>query len=415
LIFPILLLPRSFRFIFLVVASIGTCFSNEGDPRVSHPWVYDCAKTGIGDLQLPPSGSAIEMLLSCMIDQALTDRYNESELNFRHEDIDWCLPSSFLDRSCFSSGFDPHYYLIHCLFQNPTLGSFYFEDETGNTEPFVDDKIVIGPALIVSLCDLINGLRSPKGVSCLFELCQTVSEAPSGVPSHTPSLNPTVEPSTAPSDLESESPSATASKLPSFNPTEARSTPFMETPLGDELTLRYPPLVVSIEILLEFVLLGVAKDLSSPPPKVFLDVLTIGVNNILVANVKGHVLTDILRVNAIKGSDNLSVLLRAAATRECMDCSAPALSDEIVTQYILVLKSASDSGSLADQIEFHGFVLDLPPLTNISIEASSVESVAITNQNKNFQTNNSVSGKTHASLSYLIFWTLVAMTVAFIT
>jgi hypothetical protein len=26
-----------------------------------------------------------------------------------------------------------------------------------------------------------------------------------------------------------------------------------------------------------------------------------------------------------------------------------------------------------------------------------------------------VSGKTHASLSYLIFWTLVAMTVAFIT
>jgi hypothetical protein len=301
LIFPILLLPRSFRFIFLVVASIGTCFSNEGDPRVSHPWVYDCAKTGIGDLQLPPSGSAIEMLLSCMIDQALTDRYNESELNFRHEDIDWCLPSSFLDRSCFSSGFDPHYYLIHCLFQNPTLGSFYFEDETGNTEPFVDDKIVIGPALIVSLCDLINGLRSPKGVSCLFELCQTVSEAPSGVPSHTPSLNPTVEPSTAPSDLESESPSATASKLPSFNPTEARSTPFMETPLGDELTLRYPPLVVSIEILLEFVLLGVAKDLSSPPPKVFLDVLTIGVNNILVANVKGHVLTDILRVNAIKG------------------------------------------------------------------------------------------------------------------
>ncbi|KAL3937505.1 MAG: hypothetical protein SGARI_002099 [Bacillariaceae sp.] len=348
----------------LLVATIAACVS--GDAPVSHPWIFDCAKNGVIDSELPPSGSGLENLLACMVDQSMSDRYTEDDLNIRDTEVEWCLPSDFLDRSCLSSGFEPHEYLVHCLFDNPTFGSFYFENETGNAEPFVDDSVIVEEALKTALCDLINGLRSPQGVSCLVDVCQTVSSSPSSVPSSAPSFHPTERPSFSPSATSSDAPSAQYSDQPTSQSTEILQ--------GDEVSLRYPPLVVRIEILLRFNLQGTTRDVATSDK--FLDVLAIGTNNILKAKVEGHESAEILLVDAIHESDELSVLLRAKAAAECSECSASELAEQIVNQYLSALKSASKSGSLANQIEFHGFVSDLPPLSNVTIDPASVESLA---------------------------------------
>lgn len=166
------------------------------------------------------------------------------------------------------------------------------------------------------------------------------------------------------------------SASPSTSRRTAAPTEFVDYPL------RFPPLVLRMEIILKLVVMNLGDGLSLPPSDRFLSGLALAFDNVLMSTVEGHSSVEILFIDSVEETDHLSVFLRAVTIRECVDCAASDLADEMVNQYLSALKSASGSGSLSNQIEFHGFISGFPSLMNITIDPDSVESIALTNKNR---------------------------------
>jgi hypothetical protein len=153
----------------------------------------------------------------------------------------------------------------------------------------------------------------------------------------------------------------------------SESPSFMGVSLAPTLDHRkflYPPIVIQIEILLKFELQGMGElrmQLSDMLPQI----LVKGLGNILFLEVEGHSLVEIAYIESV-GDETLFVVIRVVARRECVDCSASALAGEMVGSYETGLKRGASSGGLARQIEFHAFLLDVPGLSNITIDSNSI-------------------------------------------
>ncbi|KAG7354207.1 hypothetical protein IV203_003563 [Nitzschia inconspicua] len=392
---------------------------------IERPWVIECAKSGLAEpiIPLPVEGTPLHQLLYCIVDSALWNDDVESH-RWQSDIVNWCFDPYLLTRSCKNDNLDPYKYLFKCLSDKniPSLNEFPIRYQmlkaVGNISlsPFTEDIIYVEP-LIAAACTLLDGFQSPWGVGCLFTYIQSLSEAPSTSPSEAPSTSPSQfpsnspsfapsslpssKPSSIPSDLPSTSPSMTPSsnpsQVPSLRPTESlspSSSPSNTPP-------RYPPIVVQIQILLKFVLKEVVIHL--PPPIGFIKALTTGLENILSSKVEGHQAVEIIYVDYVDGTTDLSVIIRATGRRECVECLASELTQEIETGYEETLKSASHSGSLGQQIEFHGFISDIPSLMRVTIDPSSVESIVSVNRNRVVDSAETVSSAPNIVVNSFVF------------
>ena len=237
----------------------------------------------------------------------MTGRFTEEQLTFRGGDISWCLPPTFLSRSCRidrggfvandgnnggidnnadSSYYDPYNFLFDCL-NNFTFTpfnevEFYYTVEQWKVtnEPFFDiddndvlsdlltrNPIVIVEEVIGESCSLLQGLRSIEGILCLHaSACNNTEPLPSSFPSTQPSTSiaPSLSPSSAPS---TGSPSASTSSSPSSVPTDVTPSPVTTAPTPYSPSISGNPpgknhMDLQVEILMRIILTNVTKDLT---------------------------------------------------------------------------------------------------------------------------------------------------------
>jgi hypothetical protein len=412
---PFALLPMIFRFrlsirsimmlpmFFLLNTMLPSNSVAEDTTIIDRPWVIDCAKNGLAEsvVPLPAEGTILHQLLYCVVDSALWNE-DSQDVPPEFETGNWCFDPYLLTRSCKANDLDPYEYLFKCLGANniPGLASFPIRYETsqavGNvsSDPFAEDIIYVEP-LIGAACTLLDGIRSPWGVECLFAYFQSLSAAPSAAPSPFPS----VAPSQIPSDYPSESPTLAPSSFPSIIPSDMPSSSPTIAPsdMPSESAPRYPPIVVQIQILLKFVLKNM--NISLPPPPGFVHALATGLNSILVASVEGHQTVEIVHVDYVDGTKDISIILRATGRRECVECLASDLTKEIESGYEAALKAAGLSGSLVQQIEFHGFISDVPSLMSVNVDPESIESIVSINRNKAVDNPESVSSSSNLAVA----------------
>ena len=241
------------------------------------------------------------------VDTSVTGRFTEEQLTFRGGDMSWCLPPTFLSRSCridrggfvandgdnggidnnFGSSFyDPYNFLFDCL-NNFTFTpfnevEFYYTVEQWKVtnEPFFDinDKdvvsdllarnpIVIVDEVIGESCSLLQGLRSIEGILCLHaSACNNTEPLPSSFPSTQPSTSivPSFSPSSAPS---TGSPSVSTSSSPSYVPTYVTPSPVTTAPTQYSSLISADPagknnMNLQVEILMRIILTNVTKDVA---------------------------------------------------------------------------------------------------------------------------------------------------------
>lgn len=369
--------------LFLLNSSLRSFSVAEDSAKIDRPWVIDCAKTGLVEpvVPFPAEGTPMHHLLYCVVDSTLWDE--DPDRRLQSDFVNWCFDPYLLTRSCRADDVDPYEYLFKCLFANdiPGIGGFPIQFETpeavANTtiDPFAEDIIYVEP-LIGAACALLDGIRSSE---CLFTYFQSLSAAPSAVPSLAPTSSPSHFPSYLPSNAPTAFPSSDPSAVPSDEPSLFPTT-FTTESVSPMIPPRYPPIVVQIQILLRFVLENI--DIALPPSDGIVRVFTTGLGNILTSNVEGHQLVEIVHVDYARSMSDLSIILRATGRRECVDCVASELTREIENGYEEALKLASRTGSLVQQIEFHGFVSDVPNLIGVTVDPESVESIASVNRNK---------------------------------
>jgi hypothetical protein len=349
------------------------------------------------EVPLPKKGTALHQLLYCVIDSTLWGK-DEEDHRFQSDADNWCLDPSLLNRSCQSHDVDPYEYLFKCLSANniPGLIDFPIRYETpaavGNStvNPFAQDIIYVEP-LLTAVCSLLDGIvRSHWGVGCLFTYFQSRSALPRSVPSSSPSGVPSDLPSSYPSSIPSDFPSMIPSDLPSVIPSDLPSTfpsdmatemPSVAPSFNTTMSPFSPgssPIVVQMEILLQFVLKDM--DIILPPSDGFIRTVTTALDNVLTADLEGHQEIEVVRVDYVDSTRDLFVVFRATGRRECVECMASQLAQGIETGYEDALKSACRSGSLVSQIEFHSFVYDVAGLANVTIDPESVESIVNINR-----------------------------------
>jgi hypothetical protein len=401
----------------------------------------DCAKRGVATRQvlLPKEETISDVLLSCMVENSVTDGFSDAELSLRSVDLDWCFPPSFLSAksTCKSQRFDPSKFLFPCLgmegFPKRDELTIYYESpishEGGSATTsgaHANDTVIVVDSLIASVCSLLDAIRTPPAVLCLVHVCQTVTEPPStmpndqpfaipsdrpsAIPSDWPSMAPSDQPSMLPSDqpsmipsdqpstFPSDQPSTMPSNVPFFSasitPTEIPSmagppinnvsptgVPFAEPkhePTKQPISLDdLPSVAAQIEILMRFVIEGVGA-VESPPSESFLDTLQVALELTLSAEVRGHESVGVVSVIS-QIPTTADIVIVAVARRECSACSASSISDEIVFDYLTKLKNSNEPGGLTQQLEFQAYIRDVEALLKITIDEASVGMITPSN------------------------------------
>lgn len=375
---------------------------DQSRPSLSYPWIMDCAKSGRRGSHNGPSpkeGTILNALLSCMVESSVVDGFTDKELTFRSTDLDWCFPPSFLSVSstCHSERFDPYRFLFPCLGMDgfPDLDNitFYYELPTNDKKgenttrgSFANDTVIVIDSLIDLLCSFLDSIRSPGGVMCLTDICQTVtgspstipSDQPSEIPSDQPSMTPSIAPSIWPSQTPTDRAKVTASSAPSILSEVDGSGELVPPPTKRPISLdTLPSLAVQVEILIRFDITGVRTEesLHSGP---FMETLQVSLDKTFDAKVRGHKSVDVVMMNQTIAT-TVETIIRAIGRRECRKCSAPSVANLIVSDYLDELRNADVSGGLNHQIEFQAFIRDFELPLNIAIDSESVGLLASSN------------------------------------
>lgn len=130
--------------------------------------------------------------------------------------------------------------------------------------------------------------------------------------------------------------------------------------------------------------------------------LTSALENILTSRVEGHQRVEIVHLEYVEDTTDLYVVFRATGRRECVECKASELVAAIEYDYEQAWKTAS-TGSLEQEIEFHGFLSDVPALLDVKIDPDTVETVVSVNRKKASDNSKSISSAPAlANASFLI-------------